>query len=99
MISADVGIGDGPIPYPACGFLLAPPLTHIQALAVFRRNAFAFRAIGIDFVLRSFDTKSAHRISRKPFDIESPNVTQIFMPTLSIATPHMTSLSTSGRKL
>jgi len=45
----------------------------------------------------SFDTKFVARISRKPFDLESPNFMGISTPTLSTATPDMTSLSISGR--
>ena len=63
-----------------------------------------FRTIGIGqflFVrsIRSFDTKWAPRISRKPFDLESPNFMGASTPTLSIAVPDMTSLFTPGRKL
>ena len=42
---------------------------------IIRRNAIAFRAIGIGFGnVHYFDTKSAPRISRKPFDLESQNL-------------------------
>ena len=65
---------------------------------IFRR---AFRVIGIGFAMfvYSFDMKSPHRISRKRFDLESPNFTQTSIPTLSTVVPDMTSFSTSGRKL
>ena len=70
---------------------------------IFRRNAVAFRAIGMGFgnvrsFDRSFDTKSAPRISRKPFHLESPNFMATATPTLSTATPDLTSLSTSSRQ-
>ena len=51
--------------------------------------------------IRSFNTKSAPRISRKPSALaalESRNFTRTSIPTLSIATPDMTSL-TFGRQL
>ena len=35
--------------------------------------------------VRSFDNKPDPRISRKPFDLESPNFTQTSTPTLSTA--------------
>ena len=38
------------------------------------------------------------RMSRKPFDLESPNFTWRSIPTCSTATPDMTALSTSGEK-
>ena len=49
--------------------------------------------------VRSFDTKAALRISRKPFDLESPNFTVASMLALSTAVLEMTSLSTSDRRL
>ena len=49
--------------------------------------------------VRSFDTKSALRISRKLFDLVSPNFTQTSTLTFSTASPDMTSLSASGLKL
>ena len=54
--------------------------------------------IGFNNVL-SFDTKSVIRISRESFDQQSPNFTRTYIPALSTATPDMTSLCTSGRKL
>ena len=54
---------------------------------------------GLPMFVRSFDTKSASRISRKPFDLESPYFMGTSTLTLSTAIPDMTSLSTSGRKL
>ena len=66
------------------------------------RNACeAFRAIGIGFLMfvRSFDTKSAPRISRKPFNPETPHFKGTSIPTLSTATLDRTSLSASGRNL
>ena len=67
---------------------------------LFGRNPKAFRTIGIGFAnVRSFDTKPALRISRKPFDLESPNFTRTSTPTLSIFKPDMVLLSTSGWKL
>ena len=47
--------------------------------------------------VRSFDTKSAPRMSRKPFDLESHNFMGTSISTFSIAILDMTSLSTSGR--
>ena len=47
----------------------------------------------------SLDTKSVPRVSREPFDQESPNFTRTSTPTYSTVTPDMTSLSTSGGKL
>ena len=70
-------------------------LDDVWNLFVFRRNACT---IGIGLV-RSFDTKSAPRISRKPVDLESPNFTGTSIPTLSTATPDMTSLSVIAKKL
>ena len=49
--------------------------------------------------VRLFDTKSVPGISRKPFELESPDFIGKSIPTLCTATPDMTSLSTSGRKL
>ena len=46
-----------------------------------------------------FNTKSAPRISRKPFDLDTPHFIGTFILTLSTAIPDMTSLSTSGRNL
>ena len=48
--------------------------------------------------VHSFDTKSAPQISRKPFDLASPNSMGTSIPALSTATPDMPSLSTSGRQ-
>ena len=45
----------------------------------------------------AFDAKSAPRISRKPFDLESPNFTGTSIPALSTTAPDMTSVSTSVR--
>ena len=60
---------------------------------------FRLRVIGIGFGnVRSFDTKSTPWISRKPFDLESPNFMGASIPTLSAVTPGITSLSTSGRQ-
>ena len=61
-------------------------------------KAFLPYVIGLGHV-HLFDTQSAPRMSREPFDIESPNFTWTSVPTYSTATPDMTSLSTSGRKL
>ena len=52
-----------------------------------------------DRFVRSFDTKTAPRISRKPFDLESPNFTKTSTLILSTVTLDMTSLFTSSRKL
>ena len=49
--------------------------------------------------VRSFETKAAARISRKPFELELPNFMGPPILTLSADLPDMTSLSTSGRKL
>ena len=49
-------------------------------------------------IVRLFDTKSAPRISRKPFDLESPNFMGTSTPILSTARPDMTSLFISGRQ-
>ena len=49
--------------------------------------------------VRSFDSKSAHRISQEPLDLESPNFTKTFIPTYPTATPDMTSLSTLGGRV
>ena len=69
---------------------------------IFRQYALrnACRAIGTGFVMfvHLFDTKSAPWVSRKPFDLESPNFTRTSVPTLSTASPDMTSLSFSGQK-
>ena len=45
--------------------------------------------------VRSFDTKSAPRISRKRFDLESVNFKKTSTQTLAATTPDMTSSSTS----
>ena len=60
----------------------------------------AFRAIGIGFAnIRSFvrHQNSSSNIS-KAFDLESPNCMGTSVPTLSTATPDMTSLAISGRE-
>ena len=45
------------------------------------------------------DKRLAPRISRKPFDLESPNFTVTSTPTCSTATPAISAIATSGRKL
>ena len=68
----------------------------IFAAMVFRRNAIAFRAIEIGFGnVRSFDTKSAPRISRKSFDLELPNFMGTSIRKFDTTIPDMTSLSAS----
>ena len=49
--------------------------------------------------VRSFDTKSAPRMSRKPCDLELPNFTWTSIPPFSTVTPVMASLTTSRWKL
>ena len=49
--------------------------------------------------IRSLETKPAARISREPFDLESPNFTRTSILTYYIATPDMQSLTTSCQKL
>ena len=61
--------------------------------------AWSHRPQSSQFVVDSFDTKSAHWISQEPFDLESPNLIRTPTPTCSTAAQDMTSLTTSGRKL
>ena len=49
--------------------------------------------------VRSFDTKSAPRISRKHSNLESTNFIGTSIPKFYVAVPDMASLSTSDRKL
>ena len=73
---------------------------YSRETTVLGETPWALRAIGIAFAkVRSFDAKSAPRISRKTFDLELPNFIWTSIPTLSTALPDMTSLSTSGLKL
>ena len=77
-----------------------PSLRRSIMCMIFRRNAMAFRPIGIGFGnVRSFvrHETSSSNIS-KPFDLVSPNFMGTSIPAFATATPNMTSFSTSGRQ-
>ena len=48
--------------------------------------------------VHSFDTKSAPRVSRRPFDLESSNLIETYIPTLSTAILDITALGGISRE-
>ena len=79
------------LPHQLVGLLVVICQSSIRAIGISSANVRSF--------VRSFGTKSAPRISRKLFELDSPNFIGTSTLSLSTALPDITSLPTSGRKL
>ena len=85
-----------------CATLRLSTTAYTQNRTLYTRSFAAFAvmtSVGRYHRCRSSRNWGSHTISRKRFDLESPNVTQNFIPVGSTTIPDMTSLPTSGRHL